>query len=335
MPTKAPTSVIEKRSADDFSFAKNFVSGYQSLATLQPLNKGKYRGWFLKNSDLDVCEWTATEEDMAYPEHAKGSVIFDYEQIFGRGANQKREAGICFRAVRLQRLNVSPLLIQEASEDSKKMIIGTFDDQHARALFDDDKEAHQLAMSKNEDYKRRYTIRTMYCVMILDKNNRRAHKKPIVLTVKGLNGVDLSQKSQAFDRQIEMCYNKANGEEVAATFSEEVHALSVFSLSLGTEVAGANSVEICGVESYELPLSGTQEEAIESLSRLTIPTEDRESSWALQKQYKNYIQAYCDMCAARLKGSYGIAEGVEILPVDRSAKAALPEGNPTGEDASL
>jgi len=335
MTPRAATSVIEKRSASDFAFAKDFVSGYQSLATLQPLNKGKYRGWFLKNSDLDACEWTATEEDMAYPEHPKGSVIFDYEQIFGRGMSQKREAGICFRAVRLQRLNVRPLLIQESGEDSKKLIIGSFDDPLARAKFDEDKEAHNLALSKGEEYKRKYTVRTMYCVMILDKNNRRAHKKPIVLTVKGLNGVDLSEKSQAFDRQIELCYNKANGEDVAVTFSEEVHALSVFSLSLGTEVAGSNSVEICGIESFEMPMASTQEEAIESLSKWTIPTEDRESSWALQKQYQNYIQAYCEMCAARLKGSYGIAEGVEILPAARSSKAALPEGNPTGEDASL
>lgn len=76
------TSALAKRKLDSFAMFgdKKFVAGYQNLITIQPLNKSKKRGWFIRNSDLDSCVWTAEPTDFD-----KGSIIFDYEHAFGAG----------------------------------------------------------------------------------------------------------------------------------------------------------------------------------------------------------------------------------------------------------
>ena len=324
-------SSIKKRSASDFQRFSNaqYKSGYQTLATLQPLNKSKRMGWFLKEQDIPHCEWTASEEDMEYPEHPKGAVMFNYEQLFGgHGSNKKLERGINFTAIRFQRLHASPLIIQETG--GNKEMIGTFDHPVAKQLFDEDKELAE----KESDYKRKYTVRTMYCIYILTKDNKRAHNKPMVLSIKGLNGVDLSKKTKDFDRAVESCLNRVNEEEISATFSEQVHALSVFSCSFERAMEGQRGVEICGIESFEMPLAESIEEAAEALDTFMIKEEDYEKTWSDQEKYKGYIQSYCEMLQANLNG-YGIKEGVEILPAAASATKALPSSNPTGEDASL
>ena len=325
-------SSIKKRSASDFQIfsSAKYKSGYQTLATLQPLNKSKRMGWFLKEQDLQHCEWTASEKDMEYPEHPKGAVIFNYEQSFGgHGSAKNVEKGINFTSIRFQRLHVSPLIIQETG--GNKEMIGTFDHPIAKQLFDEDKEN----AAKESDYKRKYTVRTMYCVYILTKDNKRAHNKPLVLSIKGLNGVDLSNKPKEYDRAVESCLNRVNEEEVSATFSQQVHALSVFSCSFERAMEGERGVEICGIESYEMPLAGSVDEAAEALDKFMIREEDYEKTWSDQEKYKGYIQSYCEMIAAKLNGQYGIKEGVEILPAAPRETKALPASNPTGEDASL
>ncbi len=78
--TSNKTSALSTRGLDSFKLFqdKKFVSGYQNLVTIQPLNKSKIRGWFVRKSDLDTCGWNATEDQFA-----KGSVIWDYKQTFG------------------------------------------------------------------------------------------------------------------------------------------------------------------------------------------------------------------------------------------------------------
>lgn len=100
---------------------------------------------------------------------------------------------------------------------------------------------------------------------------------------------------------------------------------------------GANNVEICAVESFDIPDYSTTEDAIESLGRLTIPDEDRESTWKFQDMMSDYINMHSAQDAQRLKGSYGMANGVEILPANRTVDAvALPAVNAdTGEDSAL
>ena len=69
--TVKKTTTLATRGLDSFLLFndKKFVSGYQNLVTIQPLNKSKIRGWFIRNSDLDTCGWNATESDFD-----KGSV---------------------------------------------------------------------------------------------------------------------------------------------------------------------------------------------------------------------------------------------------------------------
>jgi len=328
-------SALATRGLDSFRMfqSKEFVSGYQNLVTIQPLNKSKVRGWFVRKSDLDTCGWTATED-----EFAKGSVIWDYKQTFGMAPNTSIEEGLNFVEPRLQILLRSPLMVEETS--GMRQTIGTFDDPEVKQLFENDRLAADLENSKGNMYKRKYSVRTKYLVYVLTQDNKRAHKIPMVLTLKGLNGTDVSDKVKLYEKEMSKCLSKALDSEVPLAFNEKFYATTVFVPVLANEMRGANNVEICAIESFEIPDYSSQEAAVESLGRLSIPDEDRESTWKMQEMFDDYINQHARQDAQKLGGAYGIKEGVEILPVSRSSDSvdvkALPARDPlTGEDDSL
>jgi hypothetical protein len=332
--TVKKTSALATRSLDSFKLFqdKKFVSGYQNLVTIQPLNKSKTRGWFVRKSDLDTCGWTAIEEQFA-----KGSVIWNYKQTFGMAPNTSVEEGLNFIEPRLQVLLRSPLMVEETT--GMRQTIGTFEDPEVKELFEADKIASDLANSKGEMYKRKYSVRTKYLVYILTENNKRAHKIPMVLTLKGLNGTDVSEKIKMYEKEMSKCLSKALDSEVPLSFNEKFYATTVFAPVLANEMRGANNVEICAIESFDIPDYSSQDAAIESLNRLSIPDEDRESTWKFQDMFSDYINQHSRQDAEKLGGAYGIKEGIEILPVSRTTDVevkALPARDPmTGEDDSL
>jgi len=333
--TANKTSALATRGLDSFKLfqSKEFVSGYQNLVTIQPLNKSKTRGWFVRKSDLDTCGWSATEDQFA-----KGSVIWNYKQTFGMAPNTSIEEGLNFVEPRVQILLRSPLMVEETT--GMRQTIGTFEDPEVKAMFENDKVASDLANSKGEMYKRRYSVRTKYLVYILTEDNKRAHKIPMVLTLKGLNGTDVSDKVKLYEKEMSKCLSKALDSEVPLAFNEKFYATTVFIPVLANEMRGANNVEICAIESFEIPDYSSQDEAIISLNRLSIPDEDRESTWKYQDMFSDYINQHARQDAQKLGGAYGIREGVEILPVSRTTDTvdvkALPARDPlTGEDDSL
>lgn len=329
------STALATRSLASFQMfqSKEFVSGYQNLVTIQPLNKSKTRGWFIRKSDLDTCGWTAEESDFN-----KGSVIWNYKQTFGMAPNTSVEEGLNFTEPKIQILLRSPLMVEQTT--GMRSIIGTFEDENVKAQWDEDKEKADLANSKGEMYKRQYSVRTKYLIYILTKDNVRAHKTPIVLTIKGLNGTDLSEKVKLYEKEMSKCLSKALDAEVPMQFNEKFHATTVFCPTLVNDMRGANNVEICAVEGFDIPDYSTKEDAIASLDRLTIPDEDRESTWKFQEMFEDYINIHAQQDAKRLKGAYGMADGVNILPANRTVEAvdvkSLPDRNPnTGEDSSL
>jgi hypothetical protein len=333
--TTKKTSALATRGLDSFRMfqSKEFVSGYQNLVTIQPLNKSKTRGWFVRNSDLNTCGWTATENDFE-----KGSVIWNYKQTFGLAPNTSIEEGLNFTAPRIQILLRSPLMVEETS--GMRQTIGTFENPEVKELFDNDKIASDLANSKGEMYKRRYSVRTKYLIYIVTKENKRAHKIPMVLTLKGLNGTDVSEKVKLYEKEMSKCLSKALDSEVPLSFNEKFYATTVFAPVLANEMRGANNVEICAIESFDIPDYNDQEIAIESLNRMSIPDEDRESTWKFQEMFDDYINQHARQDAEKLNGAYSIKSGVEILPVTRGISdvevKALPARDPlTGEDDSL
>ena len=333
--TTKKTSALATRGLESFKLfqSKEFVSGYQNLVTIQPLNKSKTRGWFVRKSDLDTCGWSATEDQFA-----KDSVIWNYKQTFGMAPNTSVEEGLNFVEPRVQILLRSPLMVEETT--GMRQTIGTFEDPEVKIMFENDKIASDLANSKGEMYKRKYSVRTKYLVYILTQDNKRAHKIPMVLTLKGLNGTDVSDKVKLYEKEMSKCLSKALDSEVPLAFNEKFYATTVFTPVLANEMRGANNVEICAIESFDIPDYSSQEEAVASLGRLSIPDEDRESTWKYQEMFNDYINQHSRQDAQRLGGAYGIKAGVEILPVSRIADAvdvkALPARNElTGEDLSL
>ena len=335
MTTTKKTSALATRSLDSFKLfqSKEFVSGYQNLVTIQPLNKSKTRGWFVRKSDLDTCGWNATESDFA-----KGSVIWNYKQTFGMAPNTSVEEGLNFTEPRIQILLRSPLMVEETT--GMRQTIGTFDNPDVKELWEADKTAADLAGSKGEMYRRKYSVRTKYLVYILTQDNKRAHKIPMVLTLKGLNGTDVSDKVKMYEKEMSKCLSKALDSEVPLSFNEKFFATTVFAPVLANEMRGANNVEICAIESFEIPDYATQEDAIESLNRLSIPDEDRESTWKFQEMFNDYINQHAKQDAEKLGGAYGIKAGVEILPVSRGVEAepkalASAQDPDTGENFSF
>jgi hypothetical protein len=127
---------------------------------------------------------------------------------------------------------------------------------------------------------------------------------------------------------------------VPLAFNEKFYATTVFAPVLANEMRGANNVEICAIESFNIPDYSSQEDAVESLNRLSIPDEDRESTWKYQEMFNDYINQHARQDAEKLNGAYGIKAGVEILPVSRTAdpvdvKALPARDETTGEDMSF
>ena len=334
MTVKKTTSSIATRGLNSFlAFqSKEFISGYQNLVTIQPLNKSKTRGWFVRNSDLDTCGWSATENQFA-----KGSVLWNYKQTFGMAPNTSVEEGLNFTAPRLQILLRSPLMVEETT--GMRQTIGTFDNPDVKELWDADKLAADLANSKGEMYKRKYSVRTKYLVYILTEENARAHKIPMVLTLKGLNGTDVSDKVKLYEKEMSKCLSKALDSEIPLAFNEKFYATTVFAPVLANEMRGANNVEICAIESFDIPDYTDQTVAVESLSRMSIPDEDRASTWKYQEMFNDYINIHAKQDAEKLGGAYGIKAGVQILPANRpesvEVKALPARDETTGEDFAL
>jgi hypothetical protein len=328
------TSSLATRGLDSFlAFqSKEFISGYQNLVTIQPLNKSKTRGWFVRNSDLDTCGWSATQDQFA-----KGSVLWNYKQTFGMAPNTSVEEGLNFTEPRLQILLRSPLMVEETT--GMRQTIGTFDHPDVKEVWDADKLAADLANSKGEMYKRRYSVRTKYLVYILTEDNARAHKIPMVLTLKGLNGTDVSEKVKLYEKEMSKCLSKALDSEIPLAFNEKFYATTVFAPVLANEMRGANNVEICAIESFDIPDYSNQETAVESLNRMSIPDEDRASTWKYQEMFNDYINQHSRQDAEKLGGAYGIKHGVQILPANRAesvdVKALPARDETTGEDFSL
>ena len=338
MIAKKNPAAITTRSLDSFMMfkEKEFVSGLQPFVTIQPLNKSKTRGWFIRGTDLSACGWAATEEDFD-----PGSAIFGYKQTFGMPPNTSVEEGINFVIPRIQMLLVSPLMVEETMD--KRQVIGVYGGENecdvvATAAFDNDRVAADLASSKGEIYKRKYGIRTKYLIYILNKYNKRAHTAPVVLTVKGLNGTDMSEKKKLFDKEMGKCLSKALGMEVPLQFNEKFNSTTVFMPTLASDMRGSNNVEICGIESFEAPQYDTVEEAVESLSRLTIPDEDREDTWSKVSDpwFQDYINQHSKQDAKKLGGAYGIKDDVKILPHGAAVETkAQVVDTMTGEDSAL
>jgi len=333
--TTKKTSALATRGLDSFRLfqSKEFVSGYQNLVTIQPLNKSKTRGWFVRKSDLDTCGWSANEDQFA-----KGSVIWNYKQTFGMAPNTSIEEGLNFTEPRLQILLRSPLMVEETT--GMRQTIGTFENPDVKEYWEADKMASDLANSKGEMYKRKYSVRTKYLVYILTEDNKRAHKIPMVLTLKGLNGTDVSEKIKLYEKEMSKCLSKALDAEVPLSFNEKFYATTVFAPVLANEMRGTNNVEICAIESFDIPDYSDQDTAVESLNRMSIPDEDRESTWKFQELFADYINQHARQDAEKLGGAYGIKSGVEILPASRGiseveVKALPARDELTGEDTSF
>ena len=327
-------SKLAKRSFDSFAIFKDpdYITGIQSLGTLQPLVDDRegiaYFG--IKEESWKACGWSATEDDFE-----KGSVLFNTTHTF---SGRRKERMHAFTAPKLQIIHASEILVVDDSivdekGKSKNIIVGDLSMPHINEAFEEDKKSN-----KENRTPRRFSTRVKYLVNVLKKDNTPAHSVPIVLTVKGLVSVDLSEQLKTFYTKMEKAMSKALGMDAGVKFDKRVKSTFVFIPTLAAEVKGFHKNEVCAVKSVKLPTYTDQISAQESILELTIPDESRPETWKqLEDDFLGeYINKHSQQEAAKLAGAYGVIEGVALKPqgaLPASASVIGERDDDTGEVA--
>lgn len=320
--TPSKTAALSTRSFDSFNIFKNpeFITGIQGLGTVQPLvqdnpyddRKGiAYFG--IKEENWKTCKWTATEKDFE-----KGSVLFNEIHVFG---NRKKERMHKFISPRIQIIHASNILVVDdhitdpKTGITKNIIVGDLSMEGVKEAFEEDQKAQQTALLEKKQYSRQYSTRTKYLINILTKENKPAHEIPMVLTLKGLASVNLSEKIKEFQIKMDKCLSAAQGLGSGVKFDKRVKSLYVFIPTLAVQIKGKMENAICAVESVRLPEYTDQASAQAEILELTVPDEAREKTWLqIEDSFLgDYINRHSAQEAAKLNGAYGIAEGVPAL----------------------
>jgi len=330
------TGAITTRSENSFLMFKEpeYVTGVQPFGTLQPLVNGGDGGFFIKTETINACRWITDKDDFE-----PDSVIWNHNHRFNNG---QRDQGHFFTKPRLQIIHVSEILIAEEGQDTKQRIVGDFSKneyggyRYSDAVFAFELDKQEVAEGKRKQ--RRFNTRTKYLVRLLNKHNRPAHEAPIVLTTKGLVSVELNKHVSEFRKEMEKCLSTYL-DMMAMTFDKKFHVTTVFCPSLIVDNRGEQNVPVVCIEEFVHPLYTNKEEALTSLSALTIPDEDRAKAWELMddEYFKDYINFHSTQDAAKLNGAYGILDGISLKPANTTTEVkVLPSRNEiTGEDASL
>jgi len=223
-------------------------NGVKKPATLQVLNKQK-RGLFLKEAEMLLAGWTATEKHFT-----KGTVTFGHEHKFGL-KNENPEKGLLFIKPRICILMQSPILVEDSLDGNK--LIGELGNPQIDALFQSDK----AAAAEDPDCKRRYQARTKSLVYILDKDGNVAHKNPIVLSTKGLVSTEFFSKTSGyglFINQVGAAYAERKALPLTnVEFDPQFYSQFIWEPELGSEPRGQNANEICAVVTQPVPTAET------------------------------------------------------------------------------
>lgn len=275
------------------------ITGIKGFVTLQPLNKSKEPGWFLDHDDLETCKWIATENDFG-----SKRVIYNYTHTFGRGDKRTEKRGILFTNPKLQIVMKSQLLVEDKTDRNR--LVGAYADM--RDAYEADREL--------PTQERKYNTRVKYLIYILKEDNTAAHEKPIVLTLKNLNSVDMDKKFKSFMEHMQKALSVAMDEDHPLLRGHQFTGVCVFDCKLGYECVGMNDTEVVNIVDYVIPDTSTEEAAQNSLIALTVPDVTWEKTWQMQqsKALQNYIMVHSEQDAARLNGAYGVAPGVTLLP---------------------
>ena len=86
----------------------------------------------------------------------------------------------------------------------------------------------------------------------------------------------MAEKVKMYEKEMSKCLCKALDAEVPLAFNEKFFATTVFIPTLVNDMRGANNVEICCIEGFDIPEYSDQDTAIASLDNLTIPDDNRE-----------------------------------------------------------
>ena len=344
MPTNETNSTEMTKKDFQFFLSKeaNATDGYSKFVTLQAINKSTKPGYFIEMENLTKIDWTAKIDDFD-----SNTVTWNHLHTYGsknKPGYKPNVPGLLFNKPKLQIVLKSPLLVREkyGVGSGLKQIIGTFNDPEVQKKFNDDKAHGAAAAIQSLSYDKKYEVVTKYLVYILDINNKRCHKTPVVLIVKGLNGINLAEKLKEFEKDITDCLKVAAGDSTPYKMNEKFFGTVIFEPDLIYSREGAMDTQVVWIDSYTKPIYSNESEALMWMNQLSIPAEDRAATWADQDAFGDYINMHSLMEQKDTGGAYGLAPGVEISPNERTIEA-LPSADKgvtaevvaTGEDSSL
>ena len=324
MATSAITKVQARRNRLSRFRTKEFVSGFRKFTTIQALNQSKRNFLFMKAETLMDSGWTATPEDFD-----KGTVDFSYVHKFSSGDS---ETGIALHKPILQVLLQSEVLIEERG--GMKRILGGFDNPELKAAFDNDKLAAELDRSQGQMANRKYDTRTLFLVRVLTKDLKMASERPMVLTVKGLNSVNMNSALKdwrdAMSDAINVLY-KDTDTGLPMDLNQRAMATMLFRPTIDTVSFDGDkyTTDIAGVESIDLPKYQSVDELDAVIDDYLLPEEFVEQAAEEQTTYWDFIHRFSATNAETLKGMYGLAPDANVQPMSLDgtpqAAAALPQ----------
>jgi len=323
MATSAITKVEARRDRLSRFRTKEFVSGFRKFTTIQALNKSKRNFLFMKAETLMDSGWTATPEDFD-----KGTVDFTYVHKWNSGAT---ETGIALHQPILQVLLQSEVLIEERG--GMKRILGSFNKPELKEAFDNDKLAAQLDRAQGKKAERKYDTRTLFLVRILTKDLKMASERPMVLTLKGLNSVDMNKSLKtwrdAMSDAINVLY-KDTDTGLPMDLNLKAMATMLFRPTIDTISFEGDeyTTQIAGVESIDLPKYQTVDELDAVIDDYLLPEEFVEQAAVEQETFWDFIHRFSACNAQALKGMYGLAPDADVQPMSLEGTpetaAALP-----------
>jgi len=189
------------------------------------------------------------EQSLRLSVFKKESEGIPYTHTF-RNAEKTTEKGLAFTSPRIIFLKKSPRFIEVTESGESKnvgirgQIIGNFDQEQGAYL--------RSTLPQGST-----TLRTIYMVLLVDKNGEFLHKVPLSLSIKGVSAVFLGQALEDYYQELSEAYtNSKYGDGSWYVMNKKAKALAIANINLETKEAGREQVALVpGIESIESPSS--------------------------------------------------------------------------------
>jgi hypothetical protein len=219
-----------------------------------------------------------------------------YKHTFG---NDETEEGIALESFNVNIINVSPILIELTDKGEKQglgkrgQIVGNYS---ARG-------GYELRASFPE---LTTTLRTLYLLYLLDKENNLLHEMPYSLSIHGGASVFLGESITEFKTALTKAYADStySPDNKLYSFSDEAMSIAVFNvLSLGKKKSGKTIMsDVVAVQEFAVPTGETIDSFFNSKNADTVFATRKSMSGFADKYLKQFAEFHPNPSGLMLSG---------------------------------